>query len=140
MSGDKPYARTFAFDAADISLLSPEEMTAILAEQMAAETGDPASAFAVWHLHQSQTRKLNEAMTAFSHVVFDLLDSETPTPSPSVYLTRLIGVHLANAVAVAAACKVSPDDPAYRYAEEIGRVLGNTIARLRANAQPRNPE
>lgn len=136
----RPFAHAIVLGPTDTSLLADEEKKAIITEAFAERTGEKAEDLGVWMLSPAQAKRLNEAMAAFSETVFAILDEQRPTAPPDEYCLRLIGLHVANAIAVARACGVPANHPAYGYAHEIGVAIGNAIADQRASAGGSNPE
>jgi hypothetical protein len=120
----------------DTSLLSAAEMEAMLVEEFAKRSGAPEDEIGVWSLSIDETRKLNDAMAAFSAIVFEILDAQ-PKALPSDYVLRLIAMHVANAVAISHAVHAAPGSLAYVYAHQLGVSLGNAIAQQRARATPK---
>lgn len=136
----RPFTDAIVFGPADTSLLSDEEKKEMLLEEFARRSGAPLEDLDVWSLSPAEAKRLNEAMADFSAVVFAILDAQAPRAEPSDYLLRLIGMHVANAVAVARACGLSSNHPAYGYAHELGVAIGNAIASQRASGGGTNPE
>lgn len=131
----KPFCDSIVING-DTSLLSAAEMEAMLVEEFAKRSGAPEDEIGVWSLSIDETRKLNDAMAAFSAIVFEILDAQ-PKALPSDYVLRLIAMHVANAVAIAIAVNAPPSSLGYLYAHQLGVSLGKAIAGQRASSTPK---